>query len=174
MHPEIHVYGRPGQGAELVCRILARAFSRIPREMSAFVAPRGGRGPADYAIVLDPALLSGVVRSSLTTDALVVVNAPMSPCSRLLGGHRVIAVDATGVLGHSGDRASLAAAMAGAFAAASGLVSVDELLFAIEDELGELPRTHVGPLAACAEAWVETKAPGSVSGVDDPRLQLAS
>ena len=171
MHPEIHVYGRPGQGAELVCRILARACSRVAREMTAFVAPRGGRGPADYVIVLDPALLSTVAPSSLTGDTLVVVNAPMSPCSRLLGGYHIVVVDATAVIQHSRHRASLAAAMAGAFAAASGLVPLDELLFAIEDELAT---PHGAPVAVCAEAWAEMKAPGSVSSVDESRLQLAS
>jgi Pyruvate/2-oxoacid:ferredoxin oxidoreductase gamma subunit len=164
---EIHVHGSPGDGAVIACRILARAFFRIGRDVSAFVAPRGGRGPADAVIVLDPGLLAGIERSSMRHDALIVVNAPGPPCSRLLPGFPLVAVDVSTIAARGPHPATLAAAMAGAFAAASGLVPLREMLFALEDEIP----TDTGALcAACAEAWAETRAlePGRAP------LQLAS
>ena len=166
---EIHVHGSPGDGALIACRILARAFLRIGRDVTAVVASRGGRGPADAAIVFDPALLADIARSSLRHDALIVVNAPGPPCSRLLPGHPIVTVDASTIVSRRAHPAALAAAMAGAFAAASELVPLDQMLFAIEDEVP----TDTGVLcAACAEAWAE--ASGLETSPPDVALPLAS
>jgi Pyruvate/2-oxoacid:ferredoxin oxidoreductase gamma subunit len=168
---EIHVHGSPGDGALIACRILGRAFSRVGREVTAFVASRGGRGPADAAIVLDPALLAGVVRSSLRHGAPIVVNAPCAPCSRLFPGHPVIAVAASTIVSRRPHRAALAAAMAGAFAAASGFIPLDEMLLAVEDEVP----TDTGVLCgACAEAGAQARALETNRSPGEAQLPLAS
>jgi Pyruvate/2-oxoacid:ferredoxin oxidoreductase gamma subunit len=168
---EIHVYGRPGQGAEIACRLLARAFSRVAREAQAFVAPRGGRGPADAAIVLDPELLAGIAPASLRPGAPIVVNAPAAPCARLHGGRAVVALDVPAIVGPHAPATAVAAALVGAFAAAIELLPLDEVLFAVEDEI---PTATGEPLAACAEAWAETRPTGPSRATDDRPLSLAS
>jgi Pyruvate/2-oxoacid:ferredoxin oxidoreductase gamma subunit len=146
---DIDIQGRRGQGAELACQLLARAFARrgasvqtltvydgadrqAPVTASLRIAEvpirwRGLTGHTRDRIVLDPTLLAAMPRDRV--DGMVLVNNPSSPCSRLLGATRIVAVDGAAIAGG----AALGAAMAGAFAGATGLLSVADLVAAMAD-----------------------------------------
>lgn len=146
---DIDIQGRRGQGAELACRVLGRAFARrgasvqtltiydgvdrqAPVTASLRVAGvpirrRGVTGHRRDRIVFDPTLLAATPRDCV--NGMVLVNSPSSPCSRLLGAARIVAVDAAAIAGG----AALGAAMAGAFAGATGLLSVADVVAAMAE-----------------------------------------
>jgi pyruvate ferredoxin oxidoreductase gamma subunit len=159
---EIDIHGRRGQGAEIAGQLLARAFSRryeavrtstiydgVDRQAQVIAAlwvdasPVRGRGATRdtrHHIVLDPALLAAMPRDRV--DGIVLIISPTSPCSRLLGAARIIAVDANAIAPDGG----FEAAVAGAFAGVTGLLSVEEIVAALP-EGGGARRKH-----ECVEA----------------------
>ena len=174
---QLRVHGRGGQGAQVGCQVLAGAFFRAGRWVQAFAAYGGERrgapvtaavrvddapihlrcdvDRADVALVLDSTLLAGIDRASLAPDALVVVNATAAPCRRHAGADRVIAIDAGAIARRHGLGAIVATAMLGAFAASSGMLTLDDLLAAIEEWC---PARKPENAAACAEAYAEIAA----------------
>jgi len=65
-------------------------------------------------------------------DGIVLVNSPSSPCSRALGAARIVAVDAAAIA----RGVALGATIAGAFAGATGLLSVEDLAAAMAEAGG--------------------------------------
>lgn len=177
---EIDLQGRRGQGTEIACQLLARAFARRGASLQTLTVYDGAdrQAPvtaslrveeslirrsgvsehARYRIVLDPALLAAMPRDH--ADRMVLVNSPNSPCSRLLGAGRVVAVDAAAIAGG----VALGAAVAGAFAGATGLLSVEDLAAAIA-EAGR-PERKPESVEAARLAYRETaEAVGSKASV---------
>jgi Pyruvate/2-oxoacid:ferredoxin oxidoreductase gamma subunit len=160
---EIDIQGRRGQGAEIACQLLARAFARRGASVQTLTVYDGGdrqapvsaslrveasstrrRGASEHTrdrIVLDPTLLATMPRDGV--DEIVLVNSPSSPCSRLPGAAHIVAVNAAAIAGG----VALGAAIAGAFAGATGLLSVEDLAAAIS-EAGRPGRTQESVEAA--------------------------
>jgi Pyruvate/2-oxoacid:ferredoxin oxidoreductase gamma subunit len=162
----IHVLSPSVRDAWLGGRILSAAFTRAGRQVQTVVLRgqpgvavgvalqvKGERADARHtslAIVLDPALLAGLMPAALAQTELVVVNAPSAPCRRLPGATRVVAIDAEAVAGRAG--AGVIAVVLGAFAGATGLIALDHLLPAVEATCPTATRANV---AACGEGYVE-------------------
>lgn len=171
---EIRIHGRGGQGAQVGCQILAAAFFRAGREVQAFAAYggehrgapvtafvrvgdrpirlRGDVERADHALVLDPTLLTEIRPGSLRDDGLVVVNSPVPPCGFHPLGARVRAVDAGGIAEQVGLGPIVSTAILGGFAGATGLVSLADLLAAVEEGS---PLKKSENARACALAYRE-------------------
>lgn len=144
---EIDIQGRRGQGAEIACQLLARAFAHrgasvqtltvydgedrqapVSASLRVEELPIRRSGVTERArdrVVLDPTLLAAMPREG--GDGMVLVNSPNSPCSRALGAARIVAVDADAIARSVGLGATPATAIAGAFAGATGLLSVEDL-----------------------------------------------
>jgi 2-oxoacid:acceptor oxidoreductase gamma subunit (pyruvate/2-ketoisovalerate family) len=157
----IRFHGRGGQGAVIASKLLASAFFREGWRVQAFPsfgaertgAPvtaflRADRQPItvhyqiyepDHVVVLDPVLLSAVdVTAGLHAGGWVIVNSPRSPEALNVGEQfNVATCDATAIaLAHGlGSRTMpiVNTAMAGAFAAATSLVSFDSVLGSIAE-----------------------------------------
>ncbi|MCG6893977.1 MAG: 2-oxoacid:acceptor oxidoreductase family protein [Desulfobacteraceae bacterium] len=177
---EIRFHGRGGQGAVIGSELLAHAFFLEDRYVQAFpsfgVERRGAPvtafcriddGPIhlrnqiytpDHVVVLDASLLQTVgVTEGLKPDGTVLINGrqPASTYGSLLGpGFRVFAVDAAGVavrhrLG-SPSNPIVNTAIVGAFARATGLLSVSSVEQAIE---AYVPRKKAENRRAAREAF---------------------
>jgi pyruvate ferredoxin oxidoreductase gamma subunit len=166
---EIDIHGRRGQGAEIAGQLLARAFSRrygtvrtstiyngVDRHAPVIaslwveaspVRGRGTTGDTRHHIVLDPDLLAAMPRDPV--DGIVLVISPTSPCSRLLGAARIVAVDANAIAPGVG----FEAAVAGAFAGVTGLLSVEEIVAALPE--GGDPRRKRASVEAARLAFRE-------------------
>lgn len=157
---EIRIHGRGGQGAVVASLILARAAYLEGWEVQVFpefgVERRGvpvtafarlDRKPIylrtrvyrpDHIMVLDPALIHFVdVTAGLSRDGVVLINSPKEPASFEFSDlYRVATVDATAIAARH--RIGTATApivnttMVGAFARATGLVSLESVHRAIE------------------------------------------
>lgn len=173
---ELRIHGRGGQGAQIGCQMLATAFFRAGHWVQAFAAYGGERrgapvtasvrvdtqpihlrcdiGRAGAALVLDPGLLGAITPASLVPDAVVVVNTAFAPGAPLADA-TVVAVDATGIAREHGLGPIVATAVLGAFAAATRLLELTDLLAAVE-ELS--PVKKAGNVAACSAAYAATVA----------------
>ena len=157
----IRFHGRGGQGAVIASKLLASAFFREGWQVQAFPSFGAERTGApvmaflrvdrtridshyqiyepDHVIVLDPVLLNSVnVSAGLREGGWVIVNSPKSPGELGLSAELTTAsCDATAIaLAHGlGSRTMpiVNTAMAGAFAAVSGLVGLPAVLDAIRD-----------------------------------------
>ena len=157
----IRVHGRGGQGAVIASKLLASAFfaegsfvqafpsfgaERTGAPVMAFLRVDAARIDShyqvyepDHVIVLDPVLLKAVdVLAGLRPGGWVVVNNAAEPAALGLPPTvNVATCDATGIaLSHGlGSRTTpiVNTAMAGAFAAATGLVRLQSILDAIPD-----------------------------------------
>lgn len=157
---EIRIHGRGGQGAVVASLILARAAYLEGWEVQVFpefgVERRGvpvtafarlDRKPIylrtrvyrpDHIMVLDPALIHFVdVTAGLARDGVVLINSPKEPAAFEFSDlYRVATVDATAIAARH--RIGTATApivnttMVGAFARATGLVSLESVHRAIE------------------------------------------
>lgn len=174
---EIRLHGRGGQGAQVGSQMLAAAFFRAGCWVQAFAAYGGERrgapvtasvridatpihlrcdiARAGAALVFDPTLLATISPASLIPDALVVVNATAAPCTPLAERARIVAVDATAIAREHGLGPIVATAVLGAFAGATQLIELTDLLAAVE-ELS--PVKKVENVAACAAAYAATDA----------------
>jgi pyruvate ferredoxin oxidoreductase gamma subunit/2-oxoisovalerate ferredoxin oxidoreductase gamma subunit len=171
---EVRIHGRGGQGAQVGCQILADAFFRAGHWVQAFAAYGGERRGAPvtaslrvdhapirvrcdierpaYAIVLDPGLVAEVTAAALAEPALVVVNAPAAPCSRMRGSARIVSVDATAIARRTGLGVIVSTAMLGAFGALTGLVDLEHLVAAVAAGSPVKSRENV---EACRAGWSE-------------------
>jgi pyruvate ferredoxin oxidoreductase gamma subunit len=170
---EIRFHGRRGQGTRIACQVLAAAFHRAgwhvqaladagPEGRAGLVAAwvRVDEGPirlgacserADYALVLDPALVAGVAPASLTPDGLVIVNSPTATCSRAPLQARTLAIDAAAIAEAVGLGPIVSTAMLGAFAGASRLLTLAQACAAVGAESPARPEANV---AACRAGYL--------------------
>jgi len=152
---EIRIHGRGGQGAQVACQILAHAFFRAGREVQAFAAYGGERrgapvtafvrvddrpirlrcdiDRADHALVFDPTLLGDLPPSSVREAGVVVVNSPAAGCGVHPLGARLRPIDAAAIAERVGLWPIVSTAMLGAFAGATGLLALDDLVAAVEE-----------------------------------------
>lgn len=157
----LRVHGRGGQGAVIASKLLARAFFAEGWQVQAFPSFGAERSGApvtaflrvdrarinshyqvyepDHVIVLDPVLLQTVdVLAGVRPGGWVVVNTQSRPDALALPDTVSVATcDATGIaLAHGlGSRTTpiVNTSMAGAFAAATGLVALSSIVDAIPD-----------------------------------------
>jgi 2-oxoacid:acceptor oxidoreductase gamma subunit (pyruvate/2-ketoisovalerate family) len=174
---EITIHGRGGQGAQVGAQVLAAAFFRSGREVQAFAAygaerrgapvtayVRVDESPihlrcditeADHLLVLDPSLLAGMGTTSLRDGGLLVVNSPLAPCGFMPGAARVVLVDASSIARRAGLGPIVATPILGAFAGATGLVPLDDLVQALTEWS---PLRKLENVTACVEAYHEAAA----------------
>ncbi len=159
---EIRFHGRGGQGSVIASKILAKAFFKEGKYVSAFpyygVERRGAPVTAftrvddkpirakyqiyepDYVIVLDPSLLGPVdVLRGLKKDGWILVNTIKTPkeLKEKLNFPHIATVDATTIaIRHRlGSQAApiVNTAILGAFAKVSGLVKIETVMDAIRE-----------------------------------------
>ncbi len=175
---EIRFHGRGGQGAVVASNILAVACFLEGKYVQSFpafgVERRGAPVEAyirvderkvrlrtnvynpDHVVVLDPTLIEVVdVARGLKPDGTLLLNTDRPPASfERFANHRVCAVDASRVaLRHKlGSRTHpiVNTAILGAFARATGLVSLDAVCEAIREEV---PSYHEENSAAARDAF---------------------
>ncbi len=161
---EIRFHGRGGQGAVTAAELLAKAafedgkycqafpyfgverrgapvmaFTRIDKE---FVNLREQVYKPDFVVVLDPSLLSVVdVTEGLKEGGKIIINSTKSANDLGLKGN-VSVVDATKIALDVVGKPIVNTVMLGAFAKASGLVSVEAIQKVVKDrfsgKIGEL------------------------------------
>ncbi len=157
----IRFHGRGGQGAVIASKLLASAFFKEGWQVQAFPtfgAERSGAPVAaflradrqritdhyqiyepDHVVVLDPVLLGTVdVTAGLRPGGWVIANSPRGPETlRVDSEFNVATCDATGIALADGlgtrTMPIVNTAMAGAFAAATSLVSLASVLESIPD-----------------------------------------
>ncbi len=158
---EIRTHGRGGQGAVIASEILAEAFFREGKYVQAFpafgVERRGAPVVAftrvaddeirerceiyepDHLIVLDPVLIDTVnITAGLKKGGWIIINTnrPLGE-SELLDDYRVATVDANAIAIKYGlgSRATpiVNTAIIGAFAGATGLISLEAVVDAVEE-----------------------------------------
>lgn len=177
---ELRFHGRGGQGAVVASKTLAQAAFITGRYVQSYpdygVERRGApvvafarvAEPGDdlfvrqdirephHLLVLDATLLdSADPLSGLRPDGWVVVNTPDPPDALGIdGAYRVATVDASSIaLRHGLGSASqpvVNTAILGAFVRATGIVTLDDLLLAIEHEV---PNRAAANQAAAVEAF---------------------
>lgn len=179
---EIKISGRGGQGLVLASQILASAFfkngmwvqafpsfgaERRGAPVSAFVRAdraemtlRCGVYHPDWIIVLDAQLLGNpIILSGIKEDGSILVNGKEIPKGfQLPGGSAVFVVDAVAIA-HSFRLGSTSfpivnTAMAGAFARASGLISLGSVLEAVREAV---PVEQERNEAAAREAYKQVR-----------------
>jgi len=174
---ELRIHGRGGQGAVIASKLLAAALFHEGRSVQSFpafgVERRGAPvtaflrvadGPIrlrcevtspDDIVVLDPTLLGAVdVTAGLKPGGLVLVNGTrLPPACPGLERFWVVLVDASAVARRHGlgspTQPIVNTAILGAFARASGLVSLESVLAAIREEV---PMQTDANVAAAREA----------------------
>ncbi len=185
---ELRIHGRGGQGAVVASKALAQAaflkghyvqsypdygverrgapvvaFARIAEPGDEYFVRQDIREP-DHILVLDPTLLeSGAPLQGLRDGGWVVVNSQGSPDDLPIpSGFRVATVDASSIaVGHGLGSASqpvVNTAILGAFARATGIVSLDDVLAAIGHEV---PIRAEENRAAATEAYEAVQTRGS-------------
>lgn len=172
---EVRIHGRGGQGAQVACQILAGALFRSGRSVQAFAAYGGERRGApvtafvradgrpirlrcdiehpQHVLVLDPTMLDDRrVVADMRPGGVVVVNSREVPPVSLPAGVRLAWLDAAAIAQQAGLGSIVSTAMVGAFGGATGLVSLEDLVAAVEE--GSPGRKSENALA-CAAAYSE-------------------
>ncbi len=181
---EIRLHGRGGQGAVIAGKILASAVFKDGKYCQSFpafgVERRGAPVMAftriddkyvnlrceiyepDHLMVLDPTLMDAVdVSAGLKEGGVILVNSEEDGSVFSFGGKfRVITVDASGIAARNGLGTKTApivnTAILGAFARATGLVSIESVLEAIRESVPIHPDQNA---QAAREAYDEVKLP---------------
>ncbi len=178
---EIRIHGRGGQGAVIASEVLASAFFREGKFVQAFpafgVERRGAPVMAftrvddqpirirqfiyepDHVIILDPTLIESTqVDSGLKENGWLVINTDRPPQTLAkFARFRIAVVDASSIaleykLG-SPTAPIVNTAILGAFAKATGLVSIDSIIEAMKEFV---PSNKAGNAAAIKEAFAKT------------------
>jgi 2-oxoacid:acceptor oxidoreductase gamma subunit (pyruvate/2-ketoisovalerate family) len=172
---EVRIHGRGGQGAQVACQLLAGALFRSGRFVQAFAAYGGERRGApvtafvraddrpirlrsdiehpQHLLVLDPTMLDeGRVMADMRPGGVAVVNSRALPRLALPAGVRLVAVDAAAIARRAGLGSIVSTAMVGAFGGASGLVSLENLVAAVEEGS---PTMRSKNARACVAAYSE-------------------
>ncbi|MBI5166829.1 MAG: 2-oxoacid:acceptor oxidoreductase family protein [candidate division NC10 bacterium] len=175
---EIRFHGRGGQGTVVASNILASAFFKEGKYAQAFPFFGGERRGApvaaftrvdnkrirlrcqiyfpDQVIVLDPTLIQVVdVTAGLKEGGLILANSDKGPKELGLGGRfRLATVDASAIATRHGLGTKSApivnTAILGAYSRASGLVSIQAVLEAVQEEV---PAKREENAAAVMEAY---------------------
>ncbi len=169
----IRMHGRRGDGVRTSCQILADAFARAGAWAQALAAhgserpgaavmaslfvdhrPRrvhGDTEPPDHVLVLDAALL-GDVSTEVAEGDRVVINTTVEPCGFMPHASRAVAVDAAAIADRAGLGPIVATAVIGAFCGATRLVSLDDLVTAVEQGS---PAKKAQNVAVCIEAYLQ-------------------
>lgn len=181
---EIRIHGRGGQGAQVACQILAGAFYKGGDWVQAFAAYGGERRGAPvtaflrvddrpirircdidrphYVLVLDRTMLGeGNVAANLRAGGLVLVNAREVPPGALPAAVRALALDADAIARRAGLWPIVSTAMAGAFAGATGLITLPVLEEAVREGS---PARKEENVAAASEAFLLTAGVGALGG----------
>ena len=181
---QVILLGRGGQGAVTSSQVLAIAAFKDGKSSQAFPnfgvertgAPvrsycridskpinlREQVYEADYAIVLDATLLSGLVENVTGT---IIINSNKKPEDLKLDTKaKVKCVDVTGVAIRVIGKPFVNIASLGAFAAISGEVSIDALVKAIEEKMGSKGSAVEKNIAAVKEVYALAKKCGHESG----------
>ncbi len=169
---EIRFHGRGGQGAVTAARLLAEAAfieGKYCQAFPFFGAERRGAPVVaftriddkpirirteiyepDYVVVLDPTLLKVIdVAAGLRRGGIVVANTKKVP--KGIQG-KIVAVDATTIAVEILGAPITNTAMLGAFAKATGLVSLDSIVKAIQGKFkGKLGEKNVAAVKAAYE-----------------------
>jgi pyruvate ferredoxin oxidoreductase gamma subunit len=182
---EVRIHGRGGQGAQVACQILAGALFRSGRFVQAFAAYGGERRGApvtafvraddrpirlrcdierpQHLLVLNPTMLDeGRVMADMRPGGVVVVNSHAFPPFAPPAGVRLVTVDAAAIARRAGLGSIVSTAMVGAFGGASGLVSLEHLVGAVEEGS---PAMRGENTRACVAAYSEA------AGLDVVRLR---
>ena len=175
---ELRIHGRGGQGAVVASKFLAVALFREGKWVQSFpafgVERRGAPVTAflrvaespillrceitapDDLIVLDPTLVEAVdVTTGLKPGGTILINSPRDPekYTNLIDRFNVATVDASLIATRHGigskTQPIVNTAIVGAFAASSGLVGLESVCAAIEEEL---PRHTAANIEAAREA----------------------
>ena len=158
---EIRIHGRGGQGGVTAAELIARAAYKEGKWVQAFpyfgAERRGAPVKAfarisddpilirsqiynpDYVIVLDESLLEVAnVTEGLKKDGVIIINTRKKPSEIDLAGYRVATVDATGIALELDLLVAglpvVNTAMAGAFAKATGEITIESVVEAIKEE----------------------------------------
>ena len=178
---EVRFHGRGGQGAVIASTMLAKAAFLEGKEVSAFpffgVERRGAPVTAftridakpirvksqiytpDFVIVMDPSLLQAVdVTSGLKEGGMVMINTtrPLAELKEHIPKGRVVTVDATeiAIQNRLGSRNSpiVNSALLGAFAKASGIVTIDSVVKVLLEESPAKPEENANAAKQAYEA----------------------
>ncbi|HUG41669.1 MAG TPA: 2-oxoacid:acceptor oxidoreductase family protein [Longimicrobiales bacterium] len=178
---ELRIHGRGGQGAVIASKVLAVALFREGRWVQSFpafgVERRGAPVTAflrvddapirlrcevtapDDLIVLDPTLVRAIdVTAGLREGGGILINTALQPGDHpaLASRFRVATVDAGAIASAHGigsrSQPIVNTAILGAFASWSGLVSLDAICAAIEEEVPTRPDANVAAAREAAAA----------------------
>lgn len=180
---EIRFHGRGGQGAVVASKVLAAAVFKEGQYVQSFpafgVERRGAPVTAftriddrairircqiyepDHIVVLDPTLLKAVdVTAGLKEGGWIIINSDRDPSAfDLPEKFRVATVDANpiAIKYHLGPKSApiVNTAILGAFAKATGIVSLEAIAEAVREAV---PRNPKGNVAATREAYDSVKA----------------
>jgi len=158
---EIRIHGRGGQGGVTLAEIIARAAYKEGKWVQAFpyfgAERRGAPVKAfarisdepilvrsqiynpDYVIVLDESLLDVAnVTEGLKENGTIIINTTLRPEEVDISGYKIATVDATGIALELGLLVAglpvVNTAMAGAFAKATGEITIESVVEAIKEE----------------------------------------
>lgn len=181
---ELRIHGRGGQGAVIASKVLAVALFREGRWVQSFpafgVERRGAPVTAflrvddapvrlrceitapDDLIVLDPTLIDAIdVTGGLKPGGGILINSARPPADypALMDRFRVATVDAGAIAAARGigtrSQPIVNTAILGAFARWSGLVSLDALCAAIEEEVPTRPDANIEAAREAAAAVLD-------------------
>ena len=161
MIKEIRIHGRGGQGGVTLAELIARAAYKEGKWVQAFpyfgAERRGAPVKAfarisdepilvrsqiynpDYIIVLDESLLDVAnVTEGLKENGTIIINTTLRPEEVNISGYKIATVDATGIALELGLLVAglpvVNTAMAGAFAKATGEITIESVVEAIKEE----------------------------------------
>ena len=161
MLKQIRMHGRGGQGAVTSCELLAIAAFKDDKYSQSFpffgVARRGAPVTAftriddkfirlreqvtkpDYVMVLDPTLIESVeIQDGIADNGTIIVNTSKSPSElNIKTKAKVVTVDITKVSLEIIGAPFVNTPMLGAFAKATGEVSLKSIILAIEEKMPE-------------------------------------
>ena len=175
---EIRIHGRGGQGAVIASQILASAFFKEGKFSQCFSSFGGERRGApvvsfirvadrrirlrcgvtspDQVVVLDCSLMDfGGITAGLKEGGLLLINTDRGPEEvKLDGPYHIFTVDANAIARKHNLGGIVNTAMVGAYARASGLLSIDSVVEALLDAVPANPRANE---SAAREAFQEVK-----------------
>ena len=178
---EVRIHGRGGQGAVIASKLLAAALFRDGQSVQSFpafgVERRGAPVTAflrsssgqillrceitepDDLIILDPTLVEAVnVTAGLKPGGTILINSPQAPEAypELAEQYQVSTVDANAIARRHGlgsrTQPIVNTAILGAFAVQSGMVRLESVCEAIEEEVPFQPEENVSAAREAAEA----------------------
>jgi Pyruvate/2-oxoacid:ferredoxin oxidoreductase gamma subunit len=179
---EVLLTGIGGQGVQLAATILARAATREGRHVMTLGtyggSMRGGNTDSSVLVadrpISSPPIVSRAwsaiaahpswwpaLRAKLRPDAIAVWNAELFGPEVEIGASVRVPVEATRIANELGSPLAASLVLLGAYVAATGLVSLDAALAAMEDSVPVYRREHLAKNAAALRAGFAAAAPGA-------------